>query len=142
MLPCSAVVRFVAFLVCFLAIVGCGGGRDTPPLGRVSGKILLNGQPLNEGEIRFQPKSGGRDSFAKISEDGTYKLIYSMDEFGAKVDTHRVVILTDRMGGGNERVPAQYNHATELEREVKSGSNLLNFELEGAPPKKSGKGNK
>jgi len=61
----------LAAALAFLA--GCGGGPDATY--RVSGKATFKGQPIQNGQIYFDPdlakKSTGRQGFAEI-KDGAY----------------------------------------------------------------------
>ena len=107
---------------------------DSPPLGKVTGTVTLNGKPLSSGKISFVPKSGGRTSTADLNDSGSYKLIYSLDELDAKVDDHTVRISTGGEFGGGERVPKMYNVESELKVTVKPGSNVHNFDLVGDWP--------
>ncbi len=130
--------RLVESLLFILCLSGCSSS-DSPPLGRVTGVVTLNGKPLANGKISFVPSSGGRTSTADLDDNGNYKLIYSLDEFGAKVDDHTVKISTEGEFGGGERVPTEYNVESKLKVAVKSGSNVHNFDLVGELVKKSKK---
>jgi hypothetical protein len=120
------------------ALAGCGGGPAGPELGAVSGKVTLDGQPLPNATVVFQPDNG-RASTATTDASGNYALQFSADEQGAVVGKHTVRILTyeapfDDQGkpapGAPEKVPTKYNTETQLKVEVTSGSNEHNFELD------------
>lgn len=118
--------------------VGCQGG-DRPPLGRVSGVVTLDGEPLAGMEISFTPQSG-RPSLGVTDAAGRYELTYVGATKGAKVGRHRVTIaaplpdLDDEKqpsgGGRPASLPPRYNTQTELTADVKGGSNTLDFSLE------------
>lgn len=58
-------------LVSVAAASGCGGAAtERVP---VAGKVLIDGQPLVSGNIRFVPGEG-RPASGKIQSDGTYRL--------------------------------------------------------------------
>ena len=58
-------------LVSVAAASGCGGSAtERVP---VAGKVLIDGQPLGSGNIRFVPAEG-RPASGKIQSDGTYQL--------------------------------------------------------------------
>lgn len=120
-------------LVVCASLMGLGGCRsgDSPPLGRVEGTVTLDGKPLSEGRIMFVPVDGGRTSTGEFDESGNYQLIYSLDEWGAKVGEHTVKITTQNDFGGGERIPAKYNVDSELKAVVEGGSNTFDFELTG-----------
>jgi hypothetical protein len=67
----------------------------------------------------------------EFDESGNYKLIYSLDEWGAMVGEHTVKITTQGDFGGGERIPPNYNVDSELSAVVKGGSNTFDFELTG-----------
>jgi hypothetical protein len=115
-----------------LAVVFSGCGFDNQPeLGRVQGKITLDGKPLVKVTVSFKPLDGGRQSSGKTDEDGHYELIYLRDICGAKVGKHRVVVgSTDPTTPKRERLPDRYNDNTKLEAEVRPGENQCDFDLE------------
>lgn len=58
--------------LCFMAFSGCGG--DTA---RLSGKVLLQGQPVPKAEIELAPVDDATRNYRGISlADGTYQLDY------------------------------------------------------------------
>jgi hypothetical protein len=65
-------------------LAGCGDGRPTRV--PVSGRVVIDGKPLNEGNIRFYPAEN-RVAMAKIQPDGSFKL--STYDFGDGVVTGR-----------------------------------------------------
>jgi len=126
---------FVAF------VTGCGSGVDTPPLGKVSGTVTLNGEPLDGATIEFQPESG-RPSIGTTDAEGNYSLLFRADTPGALVGTHTVRITSQRASSGGEGgeplvearpevVPQDYNDRSTLTVEVTEGSNTHDFALEG-----------
>ncbi len=124
------------FCFCLLCIStsvlsGCGG---TEGLGRVSGKVTLDGKPLADASIEFVPVGGtGLTSYGRTDANGEYYMMATRTEKGAAIGKNSVRITTyevlDMKNVLPERVPTKYNSATELEREVQSGSNTLDFDL-------------
>ena len=119
-----------ALLACaILLLAGCGR-RNGPNLGLVHGIVTLKGKPLADAQVVFQP-SNGHISCAMTDSDGHYDLIYLRNEHGAIVGSHKVQISTLLPDEGRkEVVPARYNKKSELEREVASGKNEINFDLQ------------
>lgn len=125
-------------LSCLIALVGCGGAGDYPDMGEVTGTVTMDGKPLPDALVTFQPE-GGRPSSGVTDEDGYYELIYSAQMKGAKSGDHMVSISTylppgpgdDGMfsEGSPETVPVQYNTKTVLTRKV-TGNMTFDFELE------------
>jgi hypothetical protein len=124
---------------------GCGGTRYAP----VSGKVTLNGEPLANATVSFQPiapeKSldAGPGSQGKTDANGMFTLTVRPDLKGAVVGKHRVRItaLDPQVGEGDERpprggwpladkVPKQYNSETTLTFDVPAGgTDKANFDL-------------
>jgi hypothetical protein len=121
-------------------LVGCSSGpSDTPPLGHVSGTILLDGQPLANAQVEFNP-AAGRGSVATTDANGQYVLKYTNELEGAVLGTHTVSISTGvapssgeggaGQSGSPERIPPKYNSASEVKEEVKAGSNTFDYKIE------------
>lgn len=119
-------------LTCF----GCGGPSH---VSTVQGKVTLDGQPLPDALVTFQPKGEGSPSTGRTDADGNYTLRYSRTVEGAEQGEHVVTISTYSRGNPDgdppvpatpEKVPAKYNVKTELTKTVEAGRNTHNFELE------------
>ncbi|MFO7906637.1 MAG: carboxypeptidase-like regulatory domain-containing protein [Planctomycetota bacterium] len=148
-------ISVVALCVVCLTCMGCGPGG--PELGKVSGKVTMDGEPLDNALVTFSPVEGGRSSSGKTDENGNYTLSFA-DRTGAVVGTHKVSVTTltevegedmsevgsdsdaymeQAMGGASdydnatvtEQIPAKYNTETELTFEVESGKNTHDIEL-------------
>jgi hypothetical protein len=117
----------VGLTLLFVALAGCGS--DGPQMAPVRGRVTLDGQPLPEASVVFQAP-GTAPSGGYTDKSGNYELIYKRGVKGALIGMHRVTILENTQRTlGPQRVPARYNHQSELEREVKPGDNEINFEL-------------
>ncbi len=124
-------MRKTAVVILCALLPGCGGGGNTPELATVKGTVKLDGQPLPEAKVMFRPVEGGRPSFGRTDENGAYALEYSPGHPGAVPGKHKVEISTyssDEENKVPEKVPTKYNTDTQLEAEVKEGSNEINFE--------------
>ncbi len=131
--------RDLLMLVLLVGMAGCGGGvGDRPSLGRVSGQVTLDNSPVEGAELQFRPVDGGRPSSGVTDAQGRYTLIFSENVNGAVIGQHTVSISTggykQQPDGSTtespEQIPARYNTETSLTREVQSGANEINFELE------------
>jgi hypothetical protein len=76
----EAVFAFFLILVAPL-VVGCGGGSPgdgfTGARGQVSGKITLDGQPLQKGcQVLFMGENGGYTATGVVGDGGRYTLVY------------------------------------------------------------------
>jgi hypothetical protein len=129
----AAAAIFVA-----IALSGCESAQPSN-VGRVSGKITLEGQPLPDALVRFTPvQPGGSSALGKTDSDGNYKLSYASGIEGAEIGQNRVSISTYTEGDPDgdpprpkvpEKVPIKYNAQTELTADVKAGDNEFDFPL-------------
>lgn len=127
------------------AAAGCGGEF---PLAGVSGVVTLDGEPLANASVYFQPQRRGGDpvvgppSIGVTDEAGRYDLSTIEGARGAIVGGHVVSVSTfdARMVDPNnsdrvsvvteERVPPRYRTPSELRFEVRSGgSDEADFQL-------------
>lgn len=124
----------------FLSLGGCGGRSD---IGRVSGTITLEGQPLANARVIFQPQAAGSASYGVTDAEGHYTLQYNADTEGAMIGRHTVSVSTFMAGDpdadppgqiSEERIPAKYNATSELMAEVTAGDNSIDFALEAGEP--------
>jgi hypothetical protein len=130
--------------VVVLGLVGCGGGSKK--FAPVSGTVTLNGNPLPDAEVSFQPIAAegsieaGIGSNGKTDDKGHFTLKAPTGEDGALVGKHQVRIsLFDartesdvrvRPGAKANKVPQKYNGKTELTFDVpRGGTDQANFDL-------------
>jgi hypothetical protein len=125
-----------------LTIAGCGTDYKVAP---VSGRIILDNQPLVGASVSFAPMDGdkknnlGSGSYAKTDSEGRYTLkLIENDKPGAAVGRHRVSISLANQSDPNsegtivtDRVPERYRGSeSELTFEVKpGGSEEADFRL-------------
>jgi len=139
-----SIVRLLVLSAILLA--GCRGRpADQPPLGTVTGKVTLDGQPLEGATIFFSPEGGGRTSAARTDAEGRYALTYIGREMGAKVGQHTIRLTTSeeitnpktgRSMHTPEKLPRRYNEKSELVRTVTGGENTIDLDLSSADDKK------
>jgi hypothetical protein len=136
---CS-IIRSLEFRICLVVgacnlvlLLGCGK-PEHPEVGRVSGVVTLDGQPLPDATVMFQPTEG-RASIATTDSAGKYSLIYLDGVPGALLGSHKVIIRTEIPGEdgqppiAKEKLPRKYHEQTELTAEVKPGSSKFDFAL-------------
>jgi hypothetical protein len=132
-------------LILALAAAGCGAPDDELPRQAVSGRITLDGKPLERGMISFAPLGGGGASPVSVGaviREGSYSIARAG---GPVPGSYRVAIISE--GGApeaadaapgpgelksarKEPIPARYNAATTLKADVvKGGSNTFDYEL-------------
>jgi hypothetical protein len=125
-----SVTRWMKVVLTLLLVVwsGCSGSGQQQ-VAPVHGRVKLDGQPLPFTSVVFSGP-GKSPSGGTTDENGNYELIYKRDVKGAPIGTNRVSILQDTQRvPGPQRVPARYNQNSELQREVKSGDNVFDFDL-------------
>jgi hypothetical protein len=125
---------------------GCGSGG--PAMGRVSGTVKIDGEPLTKGTVTFVATDGKNpNATGTIGPGGSYTLQTTEPGDGAVVGSYKVAIsdvdanaLNTEMPGmpppvAKSAVPKMYLDANSsgLTATVEAGSNTKNFEL-----KKSG----
>jgi hypothetical protein len=133
----SAVLRPVFVLAVALA-VGCGTGSK---LASVSGRVTLNGQPLANATVSFQPiaedgslNAPALGSTGRTNANGEFTLTCADGRPGAWIGKHRVNItaITEQVGESDARpprggwpqvdkVPPRYNRESKEEFTVPSG---------------------
>ena len=125
-------------LVGAAVFAGCGGDSN---IGSVSGTVTLDGAPVTDALVSFSPKKGGSPSMARTDSSGRYTLHYNRAIDGAEIGEHTVKVTTYKpaIPDGDppqvevaEKIPLKYNHETQLTKEVKSGSNTIDFEFKTA----------
>ncbi len=123
-----------AALILSFSLAGCGGSIGGPELGRVTGVVTLDGAPLPDATVMFQPQNG-RPSFGTTDSSGKYELGYTQGSAGAVLGENTVFIRTEIPGPDGqppvqkEKLPAKYHNKTELKANVVPGANTFNFDL-------------
>ncbi len=123
--------------------------RRSAELGQVTGTITLDGKPLSNVAVVFQPESG-RPARGMTDAQGNYELTYIRQTKGTKVGPNRVeiapsedgeteepasgeeesAVVTKRNKSGKPVIPPRYNTRSELKADVKAGNNKFDFKLE------------
>ncbi|MEW4564827.1 carboxypeptidase regulatory-like domain-containing protein [Bremerella sp. JC770] len=118
-------------LLAVLALLGCSSGNNSD-LGQVEGRVSLDGKPLPNAQVQFQPTQG-RPSYGMTDSEGKFTLQYTGTAAGALIGSHTVLVTTavsrDDGSVAPELVPPKYNARSELEKEVQAGDNQFDFEL-------------
>ena len=117
-----------------LAVAGCGGGSAT-----CSGTVTLDGVPLKEGIITFDPYTHGPDAYGQV-KDGAFTISTGQKE-GLDSGRYRVSISAStipQMGTKEQAkllTPKKYASfdTSGLEADVKPGSNTFAFEMSSKP---------
>src|SRR5262245_53888484 len=124
------------FGLAVVSVLGCAPAKYAP----VSGKVTLNGKPLANATVSFQPiatkgtMEAGVGSLGKTDAEGKFTLKLPTGENGAVVGKHRVSIsvLNPQIGEADQRpprggwpladkLPSRYNSETKLTFDVPAG---------------------
>jgi hypothetical protein len=136
------VIRFMALMLLALTMLGCGSGPAYQGSKRfaLSGKVTLDGTPIDGGTISFISATKGNPAGGPISA-GTYSI---SEEQGANEGSHRVQISWLKPTGAKvkdnddtgemidvvkEVVPEKYNTKSELKAEVSAERMTFDFDL-------------
>ena len=89
-------LALVAGVLSFVA--GCGSGvRPIAGSVGVSGTVTLNGQPLEQGMVRFAPESGGKAQPATGQiKNGNFTMLTTASSPGVVVGKYKVSIISNK----------------------------------------------
>jgi len=138
-----------AVLVLFFLCTGCGGD---PARGSVTGKVTVDGEPLADGTILFQPTGDTRGPNAGATiQNGRYRI---KRDRGATVGMNVVEITGTLKTGEPKSLPSQgvrltpemiyeatgvrpleFESERPLEVKIAAGANKFDFPLRSIPPK-------
>ena len=129
----SRVALLLLLLPGLAANSGCGGGAsDLPPLGEVSGKVLLDGKPEEGIKVFFESQVSARSAIGETDKEGKFTLFYTKDLKGAPVGKCKVKFdqpMQPEKGIHFSKLPRKYFMEPQFEKDVAKGPNEFNFEL-------------
>ena len=120
--------------------------READPA--VTGTVRLDNEPLTTGSIAWIPIEGtpGPGGGGGISGEGKYEINRGLRPGKYRVEIRSTTTLSrkvlnptipaDLVDEEVSVIPEQYNSRSSLIREVRSGSNAVDFDLTGAPMRK------
>ncbi len=133
-----------AVVLCAGGAVGCHG--EVVP---VSGRVTLEGKPLANAVVTFQPMGKGRaaettttGSAGKTDSDGRFVLrLVSPEQYGAAVGEHIVTISTspgssNTAPANDDLLPASWRDGSRQFRVPAGGTRAANFDIKAEPPAK------
>lgn len=140
-------LRYAYCLLPMLAVVGCGE-QSAYRLAPVRGMVTLDGEPVANAVVTFQPRSTGQSvagpgSTARSDASGKFELRTIRDDPGAVVGPHNVTIYpnyakANSPGGADSGgravigpdIPRKYNYESTMTFEVPAeGTDSANFQL-------------
>jgi len=131
-------------------VLATGCGSSGPTMGRVSGTVKFNGQPLTKGTVTFIATDGKNpNATGALDSSGRYTLQTTEPGDGAVVGSYKVAIsdanaeaMNTAMPGmpapvQKSAIPKTYLDAntSTLTATVEAGGNTKNFDLTGATAK-------
>ncbi len=94
-------VFIAAAMFAIVSLAGCDDGR--PQRVPVSGRVLIDGQPLTHGFVQVVP-AGDRAASGKIGADGRFTLTTFEENDGCVLGTHAVAVIgLESMGAGAQK---------------------------------------
>ncbi len=125
------IVLLLALLPALL--IGCGEAERR----QVAGTVTLDGQPLEEGIIRFEAVQGQRPSAAAIIEQGRYTVAVAPGRVRVVIEGYEKIGEHRLEGEPNappveikrQIVPARYNRQSELTALIDADRDDLDFVL-------------
>jgi len=126
-------MRRLVLVAAVLAAAGCGEGSTST----VTGTVTLDGQPLQEGVVRFVPADGKGQTASAEVKDGKFTATLPKGEMRVEFSAPKVVRQTKMYDTPDspvvdetvELLPARYNVQSTLKITVKGGSQSEKFDL-------------
>lgn len=124
----------VALAICVLVMPGCDGGD--PRTATVSGRVTLDGQPVDSGSILLLSETGDSGG-AELDSGGAYSLVCKPGKYLVAVMPIPVEVgqdgrpLNPMQAGRSTKIPKHYQDvgSSELAVEVNSGDNTFDVVL-------------
>jgi hypothetical protein len=117
---------------------GCSDGR--PERVHVSGKVLIDNQPVTSGSVQFLPRSGGRPSSGKIGRDGSFSLFTFAEDDGCPPGSYDVIVSSIEILSDTQvryHLPKKYGspQSSGITKSIESATDSMLIELtwDGAP---------
>jgi hypothetical protein len=115
------------------SLAGCGDSS----MSEVSGKVTVDGQPVDGGAISFVPVDGQGPTSGSIIREGRYTFQAPLGEMKVSVSAPKVIGTkkiydtpnSPTMPITEEALPKKYNEETELRFTVQRGANAMDWNL-------------
>jgi hypothetical protein len=134
-------VRRLVFSAMLLVATGAGCGPSRPGLLPVDGVVTLDGKPLAEASVVFQPAGGGRPATGVTDANGRFKVGTFKPRDGALPGAHVVTVARSEGTSPSDTrwiSPKIYSLADQsgLSATVAPGSTTFTFDLSSQQPTK------
>jgi hypothetical protein len=125
---CDRFRLVISCVVLLLVFSGCN--KSGPDLAPVSGRVTLDGKPAESTKVMFYPEGAKSPSLGRTDKEGRYMLRYKRGVEGGTIGWNIVRLETvTEVTHGRQLVPERFITGSDLRREVKSGNNTFDFEL-------------
>ena len=107
-------------------------------MGKISGEVTMDGQPLKEGRILFTPEDGQGQTGGDTIKDGKFLVEVPPAKMKVQINASKVIGKKPAYEGVpnspmddivQEIIPKRYNDQTELRHDVKGGPQSVKYEL-------------
>jgi len=121
-------------LMLLASTLGCFSRGDDPNA-KVSGQVTMEGSPLADVLVAFEPiEPGGRGAWGITDAGGQYTLRFDSQRMGINSGEYTVSITnagaSDAAEVHKSTIPNRYNTETTLTQNVTEGNNTIDFNLE------------
>jgi len=127
-----SISSIVARCAVLIACVGCSGDRF--PVGEVTGRVTLEGKPLEGVVVQFEPRDRPDQkkilpgAFGVTDADGRYRAFRTGNKkFGAPVGVSQVKVTVPE--GNNAKIHPRYGEDRAFWAEIAPGQNVYDLEL-------------
>lgn len=128
----KSLVSFSLLALCLGLLTGCG-----PAEAEVSGAVLMDGQPLKEGDIIFQEADNSITPASGKIVDGKYTLRVLPGSKVVRINASRPPLIPDKVMGDAAREPMiaeEFNTKSTLKADVKAGKHQgVDFKVKSIP---------
>jgi len=123
--------RIMIALMVIVAASGCFGSGK-PKTGSVTGKVTLNGAPLEKGQVAFFDPKRGDGATVSIEKDGVYKIAKVLEVGDYQVSVFPPVGVPGGAGAGKVSIPNKYQNpgSSGLSFTIEPGANEYNISME------------
>lgn len=127
------VARWLLLVTITFGFAGCGSaGVEIPPLAPVKGLVTIDGEPISNATVIFEPKFEAHPAVGQTKADGTFTLMYHEGVQGAALGNYTVRIYhygEDEELPEEGLIPAKYGAQSDLTANVIEGDNDFKFDL-------------
>jgi len=131
-------LTYVTLLLTLVVVNGgCEKKATAPNRAKVSGRIMIDGQPLKTGQITFDPQNGQPPATLDIL-DGNYEGKAVVGKNKVMISSMTKISMKEKMkmdGPGYDAMvevnalPPRYHNDSQITRDVEDKDNTFNFEV-------------